>query len=129
MRTRKLRKRVTLGIKGDIRFNGAMFEALGRPTAIELLFDELNKTIGLRPGSLDMPHACPVPRFGTRNFYRVSAGRFCKHFGIRIPCLLEFEDAFIDSDGVLMLSLKKAFPVPGAKWDDDVPDHLKPPQP
>ncbi|NOT46633.1 MAG: hypothetical protein HOP17_02635 [Acidobacteria bacterium] len=58
MRTRKLRKRVTLGIKGDIRFNGAMFEALGRPTAIELLFDELNKTIGLRPGSLDMPHAC-----------------------------------------------------------------------
>jgi hypothetical protein len=118
MRTRKLRKRVTMGPRKDIIFNGAVFEALGGPAAVELLFDEVQKNIGLRPADIELPNALPVSRFGTRHSYRVSAGRFCNHFGLGIPCRILFEDVFIDTDGILVLPLKKAIVAPGAKWTD-----------
>ena len=107
-RSRKARPRVSLR-NGDMAINDQAYSAMGRPEAVELLFDQLSKIIGLRPAAADLPNAAVVGRYQHgRTYHRLSIGRFCNYFGIDVPHRFQFEDAHVDADGIMVLSLKAA---------------------
>lgn len=100
--------RVTLGPKKAILLNDLAYEALGAPTAVELMFDEGQKIIGLKPVEARRPHAFPVkPRKGSRHRV-IRAAAFCTHFGIKIDRTVLFNEIDIDNDGVMKLEIAKA---------------------
>jgi hypothetical protein len=51
---------VTIQKAGGISFNAAAYEALGRPEAIELLFDPETRIMGARPVAPSETHSYPV---------------------------------------------------------------------
>ena len=65
-----------------IAFNEAAFVALGRPEALELLYDRGRSIVGLRAASKDAEHAYQV-RHNTRGTtHMVSGELFTKYYGI-----------------------------------------------
>jgi hypothetical protein len=88
-----------------IAFNEAALAALGRPLAVELLYDRQRKVMGLRAAQQDALHAYIV-RHNTRGTtHTVAGGLFTKHYGIptdvarRWPATME--------EGVLCVDLKQ----------------------
>ena len=72
---------VTLQRKGPISLNRAAYEALGEPSAIELLFDRQAKIVGLRGASPRKADAYTVRTVGKGTFL-VAGGAFMKYYGI-----------------------------------------------
>ena len=99
---------VTMNGKGSIVMNRAAFEKMGEPKAFLLLYDPANNTIGLKPTALQMKNAYPTLKSGPHGGRRVSAYRLLKERGIHIKETLEFPDAEIDEDGILLLNLRTA---------------------
>jgi hypothetical protein len=99
---------VTMNGKGSIVMNRAAFEKMGEPKAFLLLYDAANNTIGLKPTALQMKNAYPTLKSGPHGGRRVSAYRLLKERGIHIKETLEFPDAEIDEDGILLLNLRTA---------------------
>lgn len=94
---------VTIQKRGVLSINASAYQELGRPTAVELLFDREERIIGIRPslaatGGLQVwfPSGKTAPA-------QVSAGRFFKYFGIGIESTLR-HPAVMD-DGVLCVDL------------------------
>ena len=83
---------VTMNRKGMIVLNRAAHERAGGFEAFLLLYDPANNTIGLKPST-------PM----TRNAYRLLA-----EWGVVVQETLEFPDAEIDLDGILVLNLRTA---------------------
>ena len=94
--------------KGAIVMNRATHERLGSPQAFNLLFDGVNSCIGLKPAWLQMRNAYPAYLSGRHGGRRVNAYKLMREFGIRIPDTLEFDNADIDQDGILILDLRTA---------------------
>ncbi len=75
---------VTIQKGGFISMNRAAFEALGSPKSVELLYDSVKKTVGLRTVGGRTPHAYPV-RANTKGSNHVVTGAlFAKHYGIDV---------------------------------------------
>lgn len=51
---------VTIQKRGLISLNRAAFNLIGAPGAVELLWDEERRVIGLRPAPIDKPNAYPA---------------------------------------------------------------------
>ncbi len=106
--------RVSLNAKGRLCLNRFAYEEFGRPEAVELLVDERNSTIGLRPADGDLPHAYRIGDLGRRRSY----GFVCRHFlnDLRIATdkTVIFPTARIE-DGVLLLELKHRVPALGSR--------------
>jgi hypothetical protein len=97
--------RVTMGPKGVIYMNEKAWDELGRPEAVEMMYDKLRRTIGLIPSDPDVPEAFPVKdKPGTRGKV-ISASAFCTHFLIKMMRTGLFNEVEVDSDGVMSLSL------------------------
>jgi len=58
---------VSVNSRGIIVLNKRAHASLGKPEAVNLLYDIDNLTIGLRPCSLIMPNAFPICQRGNRN--------------------------------------------------------------
>jgi hypothetical protein len=99
---------VTMNSKGTIVMNRAAFERMDSPTAFHLLIDEANNTIGLKPTSEKMRNAYRASRSGRHGGRKVSAYRLMTECGLKIDQTLEFPDAEIDEDGILVLNLRTA---------------------
>ena len=56
----RIRIRVTLNSRGVILLNKAAYECMGSPGAVELLFDEDEGVIGLKPKDLRHQNAFPL---------------------------------------------------------------------
>ena len=99
---------VTMNSKGTIVLNRAANERLGSPTAFHLLYDSANNTIGLKPTSRSLRNAYPSHPSGRHGGRKVSAYRLVTECSLPHNETLEFPDAEIDTDGILILNLRTA---------------------
>ena len=91
---------------------------MGQPTAVALLFDKVNRVIGVNPASPSMPNAFPVKTKTNGRDCLIRATPFCKHYGITVDTTA-FLNPAIDADGVLRLDLKTTTPAVDAGGIED----------
>lgn len=97
---------VTLNKHGVILIGARAFERMGNPDAAVLHFDKLNSKIGLTPSHSRVENAYPLQSKGKHRHRVLRANRLCRHYGIKIDRTIEFPDAHINDDGILILDLK-----------------------
>ena len=98
----------TLNSKGMIVLNRAADERMGSPAAYNLLYDAPNNTIGLKPTALSMRNAYPAQKSGRHGGRKVNAYRLLTECSLVVKEALEFPDAEVDEDGILILNLRTA---------------------
>ncbi|MFZ1701118.1 MAG: hypothetical protein WBO10_16465 [Pyrinomonadaceae bacterium] len=98
---------VTMNKLGSIVISRVTHERLGSPDAYQILFDQFNQRLALKPVDAETPHAYPARKRGLRGARIIRAYRLIAEFGIRPPDTIEFERPKIDLDGVLILDLRK----------------------
>ena len=99
---------VTLNSKGTIVMNRAAYERLDEPAAFLLFYDAANNSIGLKPTGASMKNAYPALKSGRHGGRKLAAYRLLVECGLHIKDTLEFPDAEIDTDGILVLGLRTA---------------------
>jgi hypothetical protein len=99
---------VTMNAKGTIVLNRAADERMGSPAAFNLLYDTANNTIGLKPTAASMRNAYPAAKSGRHGGRKINAYRLITECSLHIKETLEFPDAEIDEDGILILNLRTA---------------------
>lgn len=102
---------VTLNHKGVFLLNAKAFAALDEPAAVALVYDEVERTIGIASTDPQKLNAFPVvKKTNLRNssFRIVNGSPFCKHFGIKVATTIRFNNVEIDNEGVMLLPLKYA---------------------
>jgi hypothetical protein len=97
--------RVTLDRKSVILLNIAACEHLKAPAAVQLMFDENQKRIGIRPADPREPNAFRLKKKKGATHRTISAGAFCQHFGISVDKTVRFNNVAIDRDGIMTLEL------------------------
>jgi hypothetical protein len=99
------RVHVTLNKECRIFFNARALEALGGPDGVALMYDVRRKAIGVMP-SLNRKHAYRLRVKDPRTRGRVITARnFCRHYEIKPEETLEFPEASVNKDGILVLDL------------------------
>ena len=98
---------VSLNPKGVFTLTRRTWERFGEPKAVHILFDDVNNTIYLQPCSPGLKDAYSFVKYesGAR---RVFAFRLMTEFGIKLKETVQFFDAEIDRDGMLVLDLRSA---------------------
>lgn len=99
---------VTLNSKGSLVMNRSAYERVGAPEAFHILFDAANNTIGLKPTYPRVKNAYAVMRSGKHGGKRLNVYRLITEYGLHIKDTLEFPDAEIDENGILLLHLRTA---------------------
>lgn len=102
---------VTLSPRNVILLNGNVFERLGSPEAVVMLFDKVNSVIGINPVPPSRTNAfrLATKTRGRNRLIRVTP--FCKHYGITVDRTTAFLNPEVDGDGVLRLDLKETIVV------------------
>ena len=109
----KMAIRITMNSRGVLLFNRRAWEAFGKPAAAELMFDEEENVIGLKPRDLRYQNAFPFKTTkGARRekygYHFVYTAAFCKHFDIRPKSTILFTKPDMENDGTLLLDLNTA---------------------
>ena len=104
----KLGPRVTLNPAGILRLGMRSLEALNEPKAVKLFFDARHSRMGIKPSSPDDPRAFPVRHQANHKHGYVHAKRFCKRFNITFDGTVEFLNAKVDKDGMMILEFSNA---------------------
>ncbi len=99
---------VTINSKGMIALNRSAHERANGSAAYQLLYDPANNTIGLKPSTPLTRNAYPAAKYGRHGGRRINAYRLLTECGLVIKETLEFPDAEIDLDGILILNLRTA---------------------
>lgn len=103
--------RVTISPKSAILLNLRAFDALGRPAAVELMFDQTYGVIGLKPTRPEAHNAFPVVPAVDGYYRRINAASFCRHFNITVEKTMLFLEPMMEADGVMELNLTKTMSV------------------
>ena len=99
---------VTMNSKGDIVMSRVTYEMLGSPQAFVILYDKPNNRIGLKPAALATRNAYPA-RVTNRSGAKVIHGhRLTREHRIDLKQTVQFYNADIDEDGILVLDLRTA---------------------
>lgn len=99
---------VTMNRKGEIVLNGTAYRRMGEPAAFLLMYNGPNSLIALKPTAAAIKNAYPAAKYGRRNGRVIRAFRLLSEYGIKLPDTVEFRDAEIDTDGILILDLRTA---------------------
>lgn len=102
---KKERMHVTIGPRSVIHLNGNVYEKLGSPEFVVLLFDRFNSRIGVMPVEEERRSSFPLKRKGRGRHRIIWARPFCKYYGINFDRICSFANPEIDDDGVLRLDL------------------------
>jgi hypothetical protein len=96
----------TIQVRGTLSLNGSAFQALGSPTHVELLYDEDERVIGLRPCESETIRSYPIRPQGTnsQHTYLVAGKAFLQFFGIPFDTPLRYRPEVVD--GILVVDLK-----------------------
>jgi len=98
------RLHITINRRNTILMNRNCYRMLGKPTAVYLYFSRVRDTIAIEPlHNPRLPKAFPVRQKNSTG-WRIQAGPFFKHFGIRVDTTEKFISPDI-RDGKLMLKL------------------------
>ncbi len=89
--------------KGTGRFNAPVYDALGRPEYIELLWDQDGHAIGLRPADATLPWAFRVRKHAQAVSFIISIMSFCKYHGIDLSETRRYRTS--TEDGVVVVDL------------------------
>ena len=100
---------VSLNPKGDIVMNSITYTKLGEPVAFSVLYDRVNNRIGLKPASMSARNAYPAIK-SNRTGRMVRGHRLLREHRIILPHTVQFDNADIDDDGILILDLRTAIP-------------------
>ncbi len=100
---------VTINSKGFIAMNAFAYKMLGSPAAFLLLYDAANHRIGLKPAEKSTPNAYPALK-SNRTGIMVRAHRLLREQRIILPHTMQFDEAAVDTDGILILDLRTARP-------------------
>lgn len=98
---------VTLNRKGEIIMNGTAYRRAGEPAAFLVMYNKPNSLIALKPTALAMRDAYPVRKQG-RRCHVIRVLRLLNDHNIKLPDTIEFRDADVDMDGILILDLRTA---------------------
>lgn len=98
----------TLNAKGAIVISRITYEMLGSPTAFNLLYDKPNNRIGLKPTALSQKNAYPALVGNPCGGKVIRAHRLLREQRITLPYTVQFHEAEIDEDGILVLDLRTA---------------------
>ena len=99
---------VTMNREGFIVLNKIAYRKLGEPEAFQLLFDKMNNRIGLKPATPQTRNAYPATKYGQHGGKLIRAFRLMTEFGIEISETVQFHDAEIDDEGIMILDLRTA---------------------
>ena len=105
---RRERLHATLNPRGVILINNKLFEAIGRPEAAFLLYDERFQVIGVQPASPGEAYSFPFRHKEKTSHRTIYAWPFCKSFKLFPTNTIFFTSPEIDNDGVLVLDMNKA---------------------
>ena len=84
LRSRDQQLRVTFQTKGAIALNPAAFEALGSPEAVELLYADRDRLVGIRATDPSTSHAYTPRQHKHGRARSIAARAFFSHYGIRV---------------------------------------------
>jgi len=73
---------ITIQRRGTFSLNEAAFEALGRPQAVELLYNKARNVIALRGAGTDVKHSYPVRKQPNAHSYLFTGKAFTHFHGI-----------------------------------------------
>ena len=90
---------------GVFSLNADAFAVLGKPSAVEFVFDPQERVMGFRPTTAESPHSYAVRKQRQTESYLVSGRAFSKHAGISIEHAARYKAEMID--GVLAVDLKQ----------------------
>ena len=99
---------VTMNKKGYIYLSARTWRNFGEPKAVEILFDNINSTIGLKPTSPQMRDAYIVGAFGRARGKVVRAHRLILEYRVHLPHTINFVNPELDEDGILVLDIRTA---------------------
>ena len=99
---------VTMNPKGRIVLGQKVYKQLGEPEWVKLLFDKPNRRIGIKPTNKGATNAYRVSRESARAPMIVRAYRLMVEFDIQLGETVQFDDAEIDEEGILVLNLRTA---------------------
>lgn len=110
------RKHITLNRRHNFCLNWKVFEMLGKPEAVVLMFDKREKVIGINAAPASVKGSFRVQPLGGSGRHKIiRAAPFCRHFGICIGHTSAFIEPRMDEDGVLLLDLKATTPARARK--------------
>lgn len=107
---------VTIQKKGVFSLNRAAYDALGKPDAVELLYDRETRLIGMRKVGKTVAHSYKVRAFGSSGMsWLVSGTAFTNYYEIAVPepvrCVARAEDGMLvidlNEDGVVVSPRKR----------------------
>lgn len=96
---------MTITQRGCLLLNRAARAAMGEPEAVELLYDQAERIVGLRPVPVETPHAFRVGISGDGAWGSIGALGFVRHYGID-RSVARRRLAYLD-DGVLCVDLRQ----------------------
>ena len=99
---------VTMNRRGEIVMNGTAYRRVGEPAAFLVMYNQPNSLIALKPTAVAMRDAYPARKNGRSNGRVIRVLRLLNDHNIKLPDTVEFLDAEIDMDGVLILDLRTA---------------------
>lgn len=99
---------VTMNAKGFIVMNRVTYEMTGAPAAFLLLYDRVNCRVGLKPATVSTRNAYPALKSNKTGAKMVKAFRMMREQRINLVHTVQFDDAEIDEDGILILDLRTA---------------------
>lgn len=100
--------RVTINDRCVVYLNRKAWEALGKPEAVEFLFNDTAEAIGIRHANAQLESAFPVkPKViqGATHGYIIHAGAFLPDRKIRPRETIQFNNITIDRHGLMSLPL------------------------
>ena len=86
--------------------NANALKAMDADERFVLLYDRINKTIGVKPANALEPNSQGSSKKGTRGGRFVRGYRLLQQFGISVEHTVRFLKPEIDEDGVLLLDLR-----------------------
>lgn len=96
---------VTMQRKGPFSFNQAAFELMGKPEAVELLYDRDTERVAFRPVAPGRPRAFPVRAQGKNSItYMVAGQSFAKHYELDTSVARRYAPEW--EDDILVLDLR-----------------------
>lgn len=99
---------VTMNPKGRIVLGRKVYKQLGEPGWVKLLFDKTNRRIGVQPTEQGERNAYRVSRESKRAPMIVRAFRLMMEFEVHLEETVQFDDAEINAEGILVLDLRTA---------------------
>ena len=100
----------TINSRGEIMIGRFTYEALGRADALQLLFDRVNMSIGLKRTHSRTDNAYSLKPAGRHGAQHIRAAQAANQFGLRVNGTIRFLNPEIDEDGVLILDLRQTQP-------------------